>query len=201
MTKEEGDALIKTECARLGRPMARTKADLRALLLIVIAEREGKDVPQAIEPAKKPVGRPLGLNSLDALHLSHSVSRLREEGKERNDTEACTAIREGLKREMQRDIGSSHTLRTKISKLRNQRSKLIKDEKFRAKLLSELEHTCWAVFDFVATHFEPSEQNLAAVLLTSICFDVVNEYLGEDASEAIAERILCILNSVEKEPV
>ena len=189
MTQDEEAAMIKAVCARLGRPIPRTKTGLTALVLALEAEREGKNAPP--QSPEKPSGRPSGLTVLGALLLSSNVSIL--------GVEACKKICEE-KRGMQQDI-NPETLRTKSSKLRNQRSKFIKDEKFKAKLLSDLEGTCYAVFDFVATHFDPSDQNLANVLLIDMCFNVVNEYLGDDASEAVAERILRALKSVEKESV
>jgi hypothetical protein len=194
MTQEEEDAIIKAECARLGRTAPRTKADWRSLALALIAGGEGKDAPLAEEPRKRAIGRPPKLRTLGALIASHEKGVIGDKD--------CEKIYEDLKQEMQLDIGSPKTLRTKASKLRNQRNKYIKDEKFRAKLLSELEAMCWAALNFVATHFEPSEQGLAAVLFISEIVKVVNEYLGDDAiSEAVAERILRILQSVEKEPV
>ena len=186
MTKEEKAAAIKAECARLGRPNARTKADLESLLLAVIADRDGKDAPQlSAEPPKKTAGKPPKLTWLSALLLSDIVTKLKAERvskrnpeRKMSETEACEEIcgKKGRGLERSQLIGSSGTLRRKIYELTKHRDKHIKDEEFRTKLLHERDR-----FLIVA---EASAEEAANIKMRRIC-EVVDEYLGEKTSEAV----------------
>ena len=183
MTKEA----IKAEAARLGHPIPRTKADLESLLLAVIAEREGKDAPKSsAEPFKNPIGKPLKLTEFHALLFSRHVSEFGEK-LEMSEPKACEEILKEKRR--QKIFGSPNTLRTKISKLRSGRSKNIKDEKFKAKLLRQLDQA------IICAKVWAEEDKEAADAIISFYRDVVDEYLGEDTSEP---QITCIDESVEK---
>ena len=182
MTKDE-EATIKAEAARLGRPNPRTKADLSSLLLAVIAEREGKDASQSSEPLKNPVGRPAKLELIPTLLLSDIVSKSKAE-RGMSAAEACKEIcEEGLE-----ENGSPETLRKKIISLRTQRDKLVKDEKFKAKLLRECEDTLvmWLLIYCNGTQVEKSLVD-AGWRLTC---EAVDGYLGEGTTEAVIQGII-----------
>jgi hypothetical protein len=184
MTKEEENAAIKAECARLGRPIPRTIADLRSLALALIAERQGEVAPP--QSPKNPVGAPLKLTPFHTLLFSRYVSELKEKGGA-NETQACEII---FKEERRRKLfGSPNTLRTKISRLRSKRSKNIKDEKFKAKLLRQLDEA------IICAEIFAGEDKEAADAIIRFYRDVVAEYLGEDTSEPQIRRIN---ESVEK---
>lgn len=177
MTKEA----IKAECARLGRPIPRTKADLEFLVLAMIAERDGKDALQSTEPPKKPVGKPEGLSPFLALLLSTRVADLMK-NPGMSAVKACKHICEGLAQDARvKDfIGTPETLRTKISRLRSERSKNIKDEKFKAKFLRDRDGFLVAALLYGGGKAEDK--------MRQIC-EIANEYLGEDTTEATIKRI------------
>jgi hypothetical protein len=96
-----------------------------------------------------------------------------------SETKACEHICNGA----HGFFGSPNTLRKKIFDLRTQHDKLIKNEKFKAKLLRSRDFAI-----ICAKHQFKEDKETAESLIRSFC-DVVDEYLGEDTSEAAIKRI------------
>lgn len=212
MTKEEEDAVIKAVCARLGEPMPKHyDAEWAGLLLKLDAQRKPKKPRKPDGPVRQP-GRPIGFWSwLNALRFSRVVSDLIHESKKQNkkmsEIQACEEVCKQMRkrqREFLRAIQdentievikkmklSEKTLRRKSIRLRTERDKFIKDERFKTRLLRDRD--CMLLR--IKVSFE--DKGAADAEISRLC-DIVAEYLGEDDREHALKRINEI---VEKDAV
>jgi hypothetical protein len=126
------------------------------------------------------------LEPLFALLLSRSVSALRKKNPKMSETKACEHICNGA----HGFFGKPNNLRKKISDLRKHHDKLIKDKKFKTKLLRSLDLSI-----LCAKHKYKEDKEKAEALIRSSC-DVVTEYLGEVITEGEIKRMREELTSI-----
>jgi len=200
MTEEEKGAALKAICARLGEPMPKHyDPEWAGLLLKLDAEHKPKKPRKPDGPMKSPGPKVNFWSWLMVLHHSRVISEMMQQNPKLSEIQACKELcmkllarQRAMKRQwvnvpwgleiLKKQRISASTLKRKIIRLRTERDKFIKDEKWKARLLYDRD-------GFIVTAKVWHKDKDAVDAEISYIFDIVAEYLGEDDREATLKRI------------